>query len=768
MKLNLKSLCTILLSSTILYSHAASADKVSDIVINGNHRVEKDTILNYLTLKKGEEYSEGKERESIKDLYNTNLFDDIKIKFNKGLVEVDIKETPLVTKVELQGNSRIKSSIIKKELIAHKGSFLNKSDIKADVAKIKELYRKSGRYAVSVNAKIKELDSKRATVTYQIAEGPKSSIKYINFVGNRNYKDSELKSVLITKESAWFRFLDTSDTYDPDRVDYDKFLLEKFYHSLGYADFRVISSSAQLSETKEYFTLTYTVEEGGLYKFGNISIESKVDAIDPNLFEKLISIKEGEKYNGSKLEKISEEINEKLADLGFTGAIIYPDEKKNSDTKIVDIKFIVEKGSKTYIDKIIINGNLKTRDNVIRRQLKLNEGDLFNRSAIQKGEQNLRNLDYFEKVNLEIEPSANGNNKANVKIDVEEKSTSSIQFEVGWNSIDGPVGRINFVERNLLGTGRYLTAGIDKYERKTSYNVGVTDPYFMDRDLLVGVKFFDSESKGNSSTPYSQQTIAGTTQLGYEVTTDLRHDIAYMYKADKLYVANRYSPSIFIQEEFGKTNTSSVANSLTYDKTDSVVVPKNGYILSATETYAGVGGDKKYLKHEADFKLFKSFYNNDFTLKISGDAGKVHGIQKHKLGITDRYSLGDYSFRGFAPGGLGPRDTSKGDIKGEGLGGKNFYTLSTELFFQIGFPKEFNVQGSVFCELGSLWGYDIKTPHLYNRDKVLDSTTPRVTVGAGIIWITRIAPISIYYGLPIKREKWDKTQPWSFRFSTSF
>jgi outer membrane protein insertion porin family len=317
-----KSFLPKLLASTILCVASANAEIIKDIRVEGNSRIEKSTIINYLKLKKGEEYSHQKERESFSELFNTNLFTNISISQTNGIVIVKLEENPLVVRVNISGNSKVKTSTIEKELITHKGGSLKDSDINEDVQKIKDMYRKSGRYSVNVRAKVERQQNNRAIVTFEISEGPKTGIRYINFVGNKNYKDSELRSVIITKQSAWFRFMDSNDTYDPDRVEYDKYLLKQFYSSLGYADFRVISASAELAKTKENFTLTYVVEEGEIYNYGNIEVSSSIAEINTEKFDKVIKIKTGEKYNSLKLEKISEEIADILADEGYTGLYV--------------------------------------------------------------------------------------------------------------------------------------------------------------------------------------------------------------------------------------------------------------------------------------------------------------------------------------------------------------------------------------------------------------------------------------------------------------
>lgn len=773
MKKELFNLYRILLASSCLIASCAYANQpIREIKVGGNMRVETATIKNYLQFKEGEEYSQAKQQETLKRLYATSLFENINIKFESGKLIVDVKEVPLVSKVEFLGNNRIKSSILKKELSTHAGSNFSEFKIRSDVERIKQIYRKSGRYNIFAEVKTEHIENNRVKIVFNILEGPKTKIKNINFVGNNNYKDNELKSILVTKETAWFRFMDTNDTYDPERVEYDRFLLKEFYTSLGYADFRVISSTADFSPGKDYFNLTYTIEEGDKYNYGKIDLQSYIEDVDVSKFVKLINIKEGRLYNSSQIKKVVEKITDSLGDAGYSNAVIYPEEEKNYDNKTINIKFIIEKAPKVNINKINIRGNLKTHDKVIRRQFKIGEGDLFNRSVISKGEQNLRNLDYFE--NIEVDAvAAKSNDRADVNISLEEKSTASIQFEVGYNTMEGIVGRVNYLERNLIGTGNYLSAGVDKYRRKVSYHTGVTNPYFMDRDLTAGVSLFNRNSQGSGEVPYDLKEYGANTKLGYDIAPDLSHDVVYSIKKEDLAVRKNKrhlaqdvsnSSSHYISGSVGKFITSSVANVITYDQTDSRVVPKNGYIISGTQTFAGVGGNTKYLKHEVEGKLFKSFFNNNYTLKISGDAGEIHGTQGKKIRINERYNLGDFSFRGFAPNGIGPRDKRTG----EGIGGQKFYTASAEFIFPLGLPKEFNVSGSLFTDVGSLWGFDIPKQSKFTKKDVNDSRALRASVGVGVIWVTRIAPISLYYGYPVMKKKYDEKQHWHFRFSTSF
>ena len=746
-----------------VFSYAAADEKINKIVVHGNQRIQTSTIQEYIGLHEGQQFSLEAQNKAIKSLYATSLFEDVVMNFTNGVLRVDVKETPFVSKVTFAGNSKIKSAILANEISTVAGDSLRKAKLRVDVEKIKEMYKRSGRFSVDVQSKVEEQGNNTVKVIFQITEGPKTGVKSIYFAGNANYSNSELRSIIMTKESKWFRFLETNDTYDPDRIEYDKHLLTKFYNSVGFADFNVISVTADLLPTKEGFILTYSVDEGNKYQFGNITVNNKLKNVETAEVEKFISQKKGQTFNLDAMESISEKITSYLGSRGYPQVEVYPDIKPNREARIVDVVIVVDQADKIFINKINIEGNLKTEDHVIRRQLKIAEGDIFNRSKIEKGEQNIRNLDYFDKLMLKIAPT-NRRDRYDINIDVEEKSTSSIGLDLGYNTAGGAFGRISFLERNLLGTGKYLNAGIQVGKKSISYYGGVTNPHFLDKDLSLGVNFFRTHDGrgsgfGNGEQNYSKTSTGGRTSIGYDITEDLSHEVEYLLKQDKLSGPSD-SASIFIKEQMGKFTTSAIGHSLTYDRTDSRILPKNGYLIVGSQEFAGVGGNTKYLKHELDGKYFKSFVENKYTLKLSAAAGHIKGVNGKKVRISDRFNLGDSSLRGFAPGGIGPRD-KKTD---EGFGGQKYYTVSSELNFPLGLPQEFNVTGAVFADAGSLWDADSKssTPEGFYNDKAM-----RASVGFGFIWITKIAPIKVYWGFPMKKQKYDEKQTFHIQFSTN-
>lgn len=740
-----------------------ASEKINKIIVTNNDRIESSTIESYSKMKIGDTYSSELKNNAIRNLYNTELFEDINISFGNGIVTISVQETPFVSKVVFIGNRKVKSSMLAAEIYTIAGDSLRRSRLKTDIAKIKEIYKRTGRFAVQVEAKVESQENNRVKIIFNVTEGPKVGIRKIYFAGNNNYRDSELKSIILTKESRWFRFLETNDTYDPDRIEYDKYLLTNFYHSVGFADFKIISVTADLEPTREGFAVTYSVEEGEKYVFGSATIDNKLEHIETNKLSRLINIKPGKMFNINVINNIAEKMTDRLASQGYPHVAVTPDLVPNPANKSVDVKFIIDEADRIFVGKIGIEGNMKTEDHVIRRQFKIQEGDLFNRSKIDRGEQNMRNLDYFEKVFVKISPTDTPD-KYDVNVNVQEKSTTSLGFDVGYNTAGGPFGRISFLEKNLVGTGQYLSAGVQIGKKNTNYYAGITNPYFMGRDLSLGHNVFYSINGRKSGFAggehnYSSKSIGLRNSLGYDITEDLSHEIEYTIKQSDLKSAKE-SSSIFIKEQMGKFTTSSLGQTLTYDRTDSRVVPKNGYIFSASQEFAGLGGDTKYLKHEADAKFFKSFMENKYTLKLALSAGIINGVGGKKVRISDRYNLGDSSLRGFDNAGIGPRTK----LTDEGLGGQKYYTISTELHFPTPVPEEFNFRGFVFVDAGALWDADSKTGEQgFHNDKSL-----RVSVGPGFIWNTRIAPINVAWGWAIKKKKYDDTERFHIKFATHF
>lgn len=781
-----KLLTYALLTQTALCGSAFAAEKIKNIKILGNQRVESSTVRNFLKFNVGDEFSNVKQDEAIRSLYSSALFKNIKLDFNQGELKVVITENPIINHITIDGNSKINGSQLRKIITSKPGKSFSSASFNKDVMQIKAVYKNQGRFIVKVEPIIKELENNRVDITYKITEGPKTKIRKIVFAGNHNYTDSELKSVISTKESAWFRIFGNYDTYDMNKIEFDEQSLVRFYKSLGYADFQVLSTTAELSGTKDFFDITYSIYEGPKYSFGEVSISSLMSDVDSSKFHKYINISKGEKFSLSKIEAIVDKISSDLADAGYNQVGVYPELQKDEDNLIVNVDIKLHQSVKAYINKINITGNVKTQDKVIRREMRVSEGDAFNRSKIQRSERNIHNLDFFETVDVDVDTSSTPeDDKVDLDIEVKEKSTSSVSFQLSYQHPSKIGGSVNFKEANLFGTGKDLDLTVSRSKQDQSYAIDILEPYFMGRDIGVGVGALYNKSLADEEAPYNSKYYGARIFGMYEINDDWGHHFEYMIKQEKLTASNssigktnkEKNPlkefsgirSYFVREQLGKKITSSVANTISYNRLDSMVVPKNGYKASLMQEVAGLGGDVRYVKHVLSGNYYKSFLDNKLTLAFLGELGNVRGIAGQKVTMNNRFKLGDSSMRGFEAGGLGPRDV----LTSESVGGNNYYKLTADLSFPIKAPDELALRGSVFVDVGGLWGFDIKdkqkflgeVPGASIKDRVHNEKTPRVSVGLGFSLKTPMGPVRIDYAFPIRKKKYDKKQNFHLRMT---
>ena len=769
-----KILNIILILCINLVSFEALSDSINKIIISGNQRIETNTIREYMNVKLNQEFSLEEKDKILKKLYSTNLFDQVDVNFDDGILQVTVRENLFISEVELKGNKKVKSDILEAEMLTHAGESFKEYKINSDVKTITELYQRMGKFGVNVKPVITNLTNNRVKVTFDIKEGPKIAVTNIYFAGNKHYTDSELKDVILTKEKNLLSFLTSNDIYDPAKVEQDKVLLQRFYQSVGFADCRVISAITELVSTKDGFIVTYSIDEGQKYNFGEMTVKNTVAGITNEEILALIPNRTGDLFNIEKVQLTVDAISNFLNIRGFSRADVEPILNIDTHNGRVDVVFVIEKVAREYVNKINIIGNVKTEDHVIRRELKFDEGDALSKSKIERALRNLRNLNYFRD-DLSIYASETDTpDRVDLNIEVADKSTSNIGFELGYDSSGGAFGKISFIERNLVGTGRTLNAGIRKAKKSIYYNIGIIDPYFLDHDFTLGTNLYHSEDgKGSSfgsfeKQKYSLKASGASVSLGYDVFEDLAHQIEYAIKSEKLKTGIT-SAAIYFKEQEGRVVSSSIGHTLTYDQLDNIVSPKSGYLLTGTQIYTGLGGNNKNIKHEATAKFYKSFVENQYTLNITVSGGHIQGVSKKKVRLTDRFNLGGSSLRGFDQAGIGPRvkknPASVGNVKdsdGESLGGQKYYTITTELFRPLNFlPKEIDVKGSIFLDIGALWDADSKTDYGYFNDK-----SPRASVGFGFLLDTKFAPIRFDFGFPIRKKHYDQRQMFNLRFAT--
>jgi outer membrane protein insertion porin family len=736
-------------------AYAQNGQVVRQIQVQGNQRIEPSTVESYLTVRVGEPYDAQKIDESIKSLFATGLFDDVTIDPQGDVLVVKVVENPIINRIAFEGNKRLETKVLEAEIQLRPRVVYTRARVQNAVNRILELYRRNGRYAAKVEPKIIELDQNRVDLVFEISEGPTTGVGGINFIGNEQYSDSTLRGVIQTRESAWYRFLSSDDTYDPDRVSFDEELLRRFYGARGYADFQVVSTVAELTPDGKEFFITFTVEEGPQYKFGDINVETTLKDLNTEQLIALAQSLKGDTYNANLVEATVQAFTDEIGRLGYAFVNIEPRLKKNPDALTVDVTYQINEGRKVYVERIDISGNLRTLDEVIRREFRLAEGDAFNTALLRRSQQRLRNLGFFEKVDVTTEPGSTPD-KVVIKTKVTEKSTGELSFGAGFSTQDGVLGDVRLTEHNLLGRGQDLSANLTVSQRRQSVDISFTEPYFLDRDLAAGFDLFRTRTDFQNQSSYDETSTGGTLRMGYPLTENLRHSVRYTLRADEIQNVDD-SASVFIQEEEGERSTSLVGQTLSYDRRDVRFLPTEGYYLRLDQDVAGLGGDNRFIRHEVKGEYYYSVVP-DVVLSVTGSGGYIKAFGGESVHLSNRFFIGGNNLRGFAFGGVGPRDSETDDR----LGGNLYYVSSAEVRFPLGLPEELRIFGRAFVDAGSLRDIDVSGPTLDKSDGL------RVGSGLGLSWLSPLGPLSVNFAVPVKKEDKDNTEFFMLSFGTRF
>ena len=727
-----------------------------NIVVNGSERVDPATIISYLKIKPGDEYSQSDVSDSLKVLYETGLFADVSIRQEKGDLIVDVVENPIINRIAFEGNEEIEDSELASEISTHTRSVYVRNDVRNDVMRIQDLYRRTGRYSVQVEPKIVKLDQNRIDLVFEIAEGPESRIETISFIGNESFASSDLRDVVASKEDRWYRFLSSNDRFDPDRMAYDEELLRRFYLKNGYVDFRVLSSNAELSQNKESFFLTFTVDEGERYKVRSVNVDvSALPRINADDLKETVVIDEGHWYSSDDLDATIDLMTDKLGDFQYAFSRIRPDVRRIDGEDALDITFIVEETPKVFVEKIDIKGNVRTLDKVIRREFDIVEGDPYSASKIAKAEKDIQGLDFFNKVAVRRKPGS-ALDQAVVEVDVEEKSTGEVSVGAGFSTADGPLADLRIRERNFLGRGQDVLFATTLAGERTEFNLSFTEPYFLGRDLAAGVDVFHITKDLQDESSYDQRTTGGALRLSYPLSQKLRQQLKYRYQTNEIDNIES-TASRFITDQAGSRTTSAISQTLTYTDLNNLINPTDGYRLWLETELAGLGGDAKFISAKTGGTYFYPV-TKSVTFNTMAETGAIEGYNDEDVKINERYFLGSRSLRGFEYGGLGPRDVASDDS----LGGKYFYRGSTELTFPTGLPDELGLKAHAFSDYGSLWGLD------ESGANIVDDNSVRASVGFGISWASPLGPVRVDFATPVLDEDYDKDEVFRFDFGTRF
>lgn len=732
---------------------ASAQGIVSDVKVIGSQRVDPGTVLSYMKIRSGDRFDRQRLDDSLKSLYGTGYFQDVKLRREGSVLLVEVKENPVINRIAFEGNKRIEDDILSAEVQLKPRLVYTLSRAQADAQRIVDVYRRSGRFSATVEPKLIELEQNRVDLVFEILEGAPTEIDRIVFIGNKHFSDGQLRSVINTSETRWYRFLSSDDVYDPDRLAFDQELLRKYYLRNGYVDFQVLSAVAELQQDKSGFLITFTVEEGARYSVGSVSIESALEDLPADVLQPLLTIDEGDYYDIDEVDDVSKEISDEVARYGYAFVDVRPKVDRRREEKLVDIIFQVGEGPRVYVDRIDVVGNVRTLDGVIRREMQLAEGDAFSSAKIRESERRIRNLGFFESVKISNAPT-DAPDRTRVTVEVVEQSTGELSIGAGVSSDAGLLANLSIRERNLLGRGQDLLLSFALSFDDQQIDLSFTEPYFLNRPLAAGIDLFASEQDNDDESNFSQESIGAGVRLGYSLSRNWRQTWGYQLRQDDIQAdANA---SRFIRAQDGLSVTSRVSHRLSYDVTNNRFQPSEGIRLTMDNAVAGLGGDVSYLSTEVKAATYYPVME-EVILEISGRAGGIFGLDDD-VRLNDRFFLGGTSFRGFAPSGIGARDAATGDA----LGGNYFYLGTTELTFPLGLPEEVGLAGRLFAEGGALFDVDD------NGAGIQDSKSPRLTVGAGVTWASPFGPLRIDFGYALIEEDFDETEIISFTFGTRF
>ena len=744
---------------------------IQHITVSGTQRVEQATVLTYVTIREGDAYAAADIDQALKTLYATGLFSDVKINFDpaSATLTIAVVENPIINQVVFEGNSKVSNKDLTKEVQIKPRAVFTRAKVQADVQRIIELYRRSGKFAATVDPQIIQRPQNRVDLIFSIHEGVTTGIARINFVGNKVFDSNTLKGQIATEESAWWKFLASNDSYDPDRLQFDREQLRRFYTNKGYADFKVISSVAQLAPDRGNFFITFSVDEGPRYNFGTISINSRIKELTSNDLMPLVGVKSGDVYNAELVQRAIDALTNAAGTKGYAFAEVHPRISRNADKKTIDLSFDIVQGPRVYIEKIDIVGNTRTLDKVIRREFRLVEGDAFNRVLVDRSRTRIRSLGFFKDVDVKNTVGTQPD-RTDVTVTVTEQSTGSLQLGIGYSSVSSIVGDFSYTEQNLFGRGQFLKAAVTISQITKEYTLAFTEPYFLDRPLAAGVQIFKSTTDYDQAT-YQSDMTGGTLSMNFPVSEFSVVGLNYTYEvADVLPFSGA---PLEIQLAAGSTYGSIFGYTYSYSDLDDARKPTKGLAASFSQGFAGFGGNLKFIKTQGTFAGYLPMFDSDVIGSFNLNSGYITGYDGAFVPINQRFFEGGDTFRGFKLAGVGPRDIDAPPDQGA-LGGNVFAIGTLTARFPNILPASWGVTIAGFTDFGTLGKVDnalrICTPNTSAGQGTCDKDNLAFRASAGISfgWQSPFGPLQIDLALPYFKTSYDRPQLIHLSTATGF
>jgi len=743
---------------------------IRSIAIVGAERLEPQTILSYISLRSGQPYSQAAADQAIKELYATELFSNASLRNDGGNVVIEVAENPVINRIILEGNKRLKEDKIIPEIKLAPRQIFTRSKVRADTARIIELYKRQGRFAATVEPQIVQLNQNRVDVVYEITEGPKSKVRQINIIGNDIFSDGRLRGEMVTKQARFTSFFSSNTSYDPDRLAFDQQKLRQYYLTEGYADFRVVSAVAELTPDKKDFIITYVVEEGERYKFGDVAVDSQIRDFDSDAMATRLPMQDGDWYDAKLVEDTVEQLQELAGTFGYAFADVRPQFTRDKDQLQMNLTFVLNEAPRTYVERIDVNGNTLTQDKVIRREFRLAEGDAFNSIGVKRSTNRIKSLGFFQE-NFEIEQKEGGaTDRIVLEANVEENPTGELQLSAGFSSLESFILSGSIKQRNFRGRGQTIGASVNYSRFSRSANISFQEPYVFNRNISAGVDIYRQDynnfgfDQGSRTNSFEQTTTGFSARVGVPLTEYMSLIGSYTLNYDDISVGNSFfsTPDVngnrqcigglFLCEVVGQRTSSIVGATLAFDNLDSRFRPTRGMSVSFSTEFAGLGGSVKYVRVRGKAQRFWNVLNG-FIFSLSAEGGAINGLSTRggvgidDVRLNDRFFLGEPQIRGFDIRGVGPRVVALPYIDDDGdaatppvllsleearaqnrladdsIGGNAYYLGRAELEIPLGTgARELGLRPSLFVDAGAL--FNVTSPVLRDQPNGLRLTDP--------------------------------------------
>jgi outer membrane protein insertion porin family len=730
--------------------------------VQGNRRVDADTVRSYfLQAAPDGRFDAAALDAALKALVATGLFDKVTIDRAGERVIVHLSEAPVLGKVAFEGNKKLKDAELNAVIESKARGTLQRAVVQADVGRIMEAYRHAGRDDVGVVPEIIDRGNDRADLVYVVTEGAKTTVRQIDFVGNRAFGKRQLAAVIKTSATNMLSFLLGGDVYDPDRVAEDRELLRLYYRSKGYADASVPSAKAEYDPASKGFMLTFSIDEGELYHFGGIDVVCNVSGVDPEKLRRVLTVRSDAVFDGSLLDKNKDDLAVELAKLGYPFAQVQPRTTRDPDARRIGVSYVIDEGKRSYVERIEIHGNTRTRGYVIRREFDIAEGDAYNKTLIDRAERRLKNLNYFKSVKITTKPGS-VSDRVILDVEVAEQSTGEFNISGGYSTTDGWLGEVKLGDSNFLGSGVALKSSVSYGQYAQGIDLSASEPYFLGTRVSAGIDLYDRQSDASSYQSYGTNVYGATLQLGTPLTEQIGVQYRYsLYNQDVTLdpASLAAAPSVPIQQAAlaGPQWVSSIGDTITYSTLDNNKNPTSGIKSQLSQDLAGLGGDVKFMRTTEDMRYYQAL-NSDLTGMVRAQGGYITGWGGQQVPLINSFFGGPTMVRGFAPNGFGPRDLTPGSTM-DNVGGSMYWATTAELQSSIpGVPNEYGLKASAFVDAGSVFSFPGSTQSL----QVANANILRSSVGVGLTWASPFGPLSVSYAVPLSKAAYDVVQPLNF------